>query len=217
MQEKGILYNLTAAQEVAPPTRVWQAIADRLDNEFSVAPTIQAQEKTPDEIVWQKIKNSLDKADVKTIAPFEKKRKINLVPWLVAACSIGIIALTIPILKNTKNSHIAAGNIASVVLPHKADTTSPTSQADVLNAGLAQKKYITIAGINGDPIKLSTKLQPMAVYLYPKKNAKTIAATKNKWNNKLKSWKTNINTNAKNPQSNFANPIDLLQFLQTQK
>ncbi|MEO6637383.1 MAG: hypothetical protein ABIN25_03840 [Ginsengibacter sp.] len=156
-------------------------------------------EAEPPEIIWDNIVNELDNGDKRVVQlPGLRKRSKLLFYGLTAAASLVIIFLSSLFFNKGKNEN---GNMAAVSTNNN-DSVAKLQTKDSLNnvalegiilssknnttpgqKAIGQKKYITIAGPGGQPVKISSKVATLIVSSdndYPPRPV---------WNKKINKWK----------------------------
>jgi len=235
MPDKGSLYRFVP-DEVLPPQQVWNNIAIALAgveiqkaavNQFSAGPALAAMEVNPPALVWENIKQELDKQLAPAIIPVRKTSR-RLWPMAVAAAGVVGIILAIAIFVNKNEAKKIATNIASVITPGRiaADSqgffTRPNKSPDSLPAQI--NSYTQARSLNGNTVKVSAKLLPMIEFFDDAAASNAVndpvntSKGTNTWKQKLIKWKAMVNNQAANTALiNFADPIDLILFLQKKK
>lgn len=172
-------------------------------------------QETPPADIWNKISNELNDEKVIQIPGLRKKSKL-LFYGLTAAASLVIIFLsTVLFNKNEEDKSI-------VKAPVNIEQTATTNKDSIeLNQQMLEKiietpdkkllasnfrnpkKYITIAGPEGEPVKISAKAATLIVSAdndYPPKPV---------WNKKIDKWKKIMLSNTSTPTA--TNLVDILQ------
>ena len=77
--------------------------------------------------------------------------------------------------------------------------------------------YVEAIGLNGNRVKISAKLSPIVEFLDDKVVSNSTGEN-SIWKQKLNNWKAMVNSPSANTALiNFADPIDLIRFLQNKK
>jgi hypothetical protein len=176
-------------------------------------------QETPPADIWNKISNELNDEKVIQIPGLRRKSKL-LFYSLTAAASLVIIFLsTVLFNKNEEDKSIAKA-------PANIEQTATTNKDSIeLNQQMLEKiietpdkkllasnfrnpkKYITIAGPEGEPVKISAKAATLIVSAdndYPPKPV---------WNKKIDKWKKIMLSNTTTPTA--TNLVDILQSAAT--
>lgn len=172
-------------------------------------------QETPPADIWNKISNELNDEKAIQIPGLRRKSKL-LFYGLTAAASLVIIFLsTVLFNKNEEDKSIAKA-------PANIEQTATTNKDSIeLNQQMLEKiietpdkkllasnfrnpkKYITIAGPEGEPVKISAKAATLIVSAdndYPPKPV---------WNKKIDKWKKIMLSNTSTPTA--TNLVDILQ------
>lgn len=172
-------------------------------------------QETPPADIWNKISNELNDEKAIQIPGLRRKSKL-LFYGLTAAASLVIIFLsTVLFNKNQEDKSI-------VKAPVNIEQTATTNKDSIeLNQQMLEKiietpdkkllasnfrnpkKYITIAGPEGEPVKISAKAATLIVSAdndYPPKPV---------WNKKIDKWKKIMLSNTSTPTA--TNLVDILQ------
>ena len=231
-------FSQLALQEAEPPLKVWEQISKSLDNtnEAPVFAAANSLEAAPPAAIWQQIEAALDGAKVLPMAPPQRKYR-NL--WLAAAAVfIGAIILVSSLYISSNEIRMMADNLPARMKSaiKSADSQVRAGQAikepvlasnlpaNTAEANNTDNHFIEAKSLNGNTVKVSAKLAPM-LELLSKENIVTAkskpalpAAEAGPWKQKLKRWTAAINSPGANPAAiNFADPIDLIRFLQKKK
>ena len=237
MQDKGSLYRFVP-DEVLPPQQVWNRIASTLDKnempgsetipQFSAAPALAGMEVEPPASVWQNIQQELDRSIVVPISPYNKTRRI-WVAAVAAACVAAVIFTSIYTTNN--NATLTAASMPAIMRPVMVDSDSQghvTGQLQdpkiisVLSKNpllypAESNGYVEAIGLNGNRVKISAKLSPIVEFLDDKVVSNSTGEN-SIWKQKLNNWKAMVNSPSANTALiNFADPIDLIRFLQNKK
>ena len=172
-------------------------------------------QETPPADIWNKISNELNDEKVIQIPGLRRKSKL-LFYGLTAAASLVIIFLsTVLFNKNQEDKSIvkAPANIEQTATTNKdsielnqqmLEKIIETPDKKLLASNFRNpKKYITIAGPEGEPVKISAKAATLIVSAdndYPPKPV---------WNKKIDKWKKIMLSNTSTPTA--TNLVDILQ------
>ena len=225
--------NQLADWEKAPPKQVWSNIAASLNeaetvSEFTRAKEIRSHEVNPPQEVWKNIQQALERSESIKISPAKKVARSIWFAAAAAAC-IGIIFFITPLIKGRKEAKAVASNITAIVDPALADRSSGNTKTSLtidptIKFPEATTSFIKVVGPNGNMVQVSPKLKPLVEFLNDIKggelidNKKPASAKELIWKHKLATWDAMINTSAANAATiNFADPIDLIRFLENKK
>ncbi len=231
----GSLSQLNSVEQL-PPAEVWSNLEQRLDAAervaaFSAGPELAAQEVEPPLSVWQNIRQELDRSEVIQIPPAKSNTRRILQVVAAAACIGGIIMFTSFFIKNNQAKTIA-GNMPARIWPVMvgADSQGIThalwknpkkpDNPDKNQVAFPPStvNFIHAVGLNGNTVKVSPKLGPMIEFFSNRVDQAQLAPQKKIWLQRLSDWKSALNSPATSAASvNFADPIDLIRFLQKKK
>lgn len=133
-----VLQNKLLRYEMPPPEGNWEAIAARLNNEFSsqdlqTSQKIESIELPPPTAIWQNITAALDEKT--TVQPSAKIVSLNWKRWAVAAAITGIVGVVAWLYMSQKPAIEIANTSSETVAPEqKKDTgngmvVNPTTPA----------------------------------------------------------------------------------------
>ena len=95
--------------------------------------------------------------------------------------------------------------------PCTCDKCSKPATADVTNDS---SKYITVAGPNGDAVKVSSKLSGLTAYIADDKSVTATTTGDNFWKSKFKSWREKMSQNDIAPSlTNFMDIVALSKIV----
>ncbi len=197
--------------EVTPPPESWQIIATALDKS-----NINIQSVKPVKKYNKAFYFSLAAASV-TIIFFSVFIWINNSNRVNKNIITETTKLNNGVGSGIKNAdHNAANQIITVPKTNdnddlSASKTGQAEQGDKFNdakAELSTKKYITISGPQGQPVKISSKVAALLV------SSNDQHASNPVWNEKVKRWKNIMKANALAPTTaNFLDIVDLTHAL----
>ena len=182
-------------------------------------------ESTPPQSIWDNIVTELDNSEKKTIQiPAFRKRSKFIFYGLTAAASLLIIFIS-SLFFEKKNKNTDKQEVASISSITR-DSTANKGVNDSLNnkalksiiesskdkslikgngiTPVNEKKYITIAGPGGQPVKISSKVATLIVSAdndYPPKPV---------WDKKIKKWKDIMLSSTISPTA--TNLLDIMQL-----
>ena len=175
-------------------------------------------QETPPADIWNKISNGLNDEKIIQIPGLRRKSKF-LFYSLTAAASLVIILLSTVLFNKNKEDRsvakvpakveqVAQTNKDSIELNQQMlEKIIETPDKKLLASNFYQKKYITIAGPEGQPVKISAKAATLIVSAdndYPPKPV---------WNKKIDKWKKIMLSNTTAPTA--TNLVDILQSAAT--
>lgn len=182
-------------------------------------------ESTPPKTIWDNIVNELDNNENKVLQiPAFRKRSKLIFYGLTAAASLFIIFIS-SLFFEKKNKNIDDQQVASFS-SNTGDSVTNKNMNDSLNnktlksiiesskdkslaegsniASANEKKYITIAGPEGQPVKISSKVATLIVSAdndYPPRAV---------WDKKIKKWKQIMLSSTISPTA--TNLLDIVQL-----
>jgi hypothetical protein len=175
-------------------------------------------QETPPADIWNKISDELNDEKIIQIPGLRRKSKF-LFYSLTAAASLVIILLSTVLFNRNKEDRsvakipakveqVAQTNKDSIELNQQMlEKIIETPDKKLLASNFYQKKYITIAGPEGQPVKISAKAATLIVSAdndYPPKPV---------WNKKIDKWKKIMLSNTTAPTA--TNLVDILQSAAT--
>jgi hypothetical protein len=175
-------------------------------------------QETPPADIWNKISEGLNDEKIIQIPGLRRKSKF-LFYSLTAAASLVIILLSTVLFNKKKEDRSVAKVPAKVEQSAQTNKDSielnqqmlekiiETPDKQLLASNFHQKKYITIAGPEGQPVKISAKAATLIVSAdddYPPKPV---------WNKKIDKWKKIMLSNTTAPTA--TNLVDILQSAAT--
>ena len=175
-------------------------------------------QETPPADIWNKISDELNDEKITQIPGLRRKSKF-LFYSLTAAASLVIILLSTVLFNKKKEDRSVAKVPAKVEQSAQTNKDSielnqqmlekiiETPDKQLLASNFHQKKYITIAGPEGQPVKISAKAATLIVSAdddYPPKPV---------WNKKIDKWKKIMLSNTTAPTA--TNLVDILQSAAT--
>ena len=175
-------------------------------------------QETPPADIWNKISDELNDEKITQIPGLRRKSKF-LFYSLTAAASLIIILLSTVLFNKKKEDRSVAKVPAKVEQSAQTNKDSielnqqmlekiiETPDKQLLASNFHQKKYITIAGPEGQPVKISAKAATLIVSAdddYPPKPV---------WNKKIDKWKKIMLSNTTAPTA--TNLVDILQSAAT--
>ena len=175
-------------------------------------------QETPPADIWNKISDELNDEKITQIPGLRRKSKF-LFYSLTAAASLVIILLSTVLFNKKKEDRSVAKVPAKVEQSAQTNKDSielnqqmlekiiETPDKQLLASNFQQKKYITIAGPEGQPVKISAKAATLIVSAdddYPPKPV---------WNKKIDKWKKIMLSNTTAPTA--TNLVDILQSAAT--
>lgn len=173
-------------------------------------------EPIPPENIWDKIVTELDRSENKVVQIPVFRRKSKFIFYgLTAAASLLIIFISSLFFEKNKNDNNQVSSVS-----FKGDSAANKDLHDSLNnktlksiidspkgnnvAQSNEKKYITIAGPEGQPVKISSKVATLIVsadYDYPPRPV---------WDKKIKKWKEIMLSSTISPTA--TNLLDIVQL-----
>jgi hypothetical protein len=175
-------------------------------------------QETPPADIWNKISNELNDEKIIQIPGLRRKSKFLFYSLTAAASLVIILLSTVLFNKNKEDRSVAkvpakVGQLAqtnkdSIELNQQMlEKIIETPDKKLLASNFYQKKYITIAGPEGQPVKISAKAATLIVSAdndYPPKPV---------WNKKIDKWKKIMLSNTTAPTA--TNLVDILQSAAT--
>ncbi|MEO7311022.1 MAG: hypothetical protein ABIX01_11540 [Chitinophagaceae bacterium] len=239
MPDKGSLYQFLPDQ-VPPPPGIWSRISLHLDKSgdnsalvelsatdstnpsgadtFSAGPLLAEMEVAPPAFIWQEIKNRLDKPKSLEAVPVIGKSRSLWIRAFAAAVISGVVVMVGITLKRN-NAHALGANMPVVGWSAGSHTDSQIT-GGILKSSMAAEEndaltsYVITMGINGDSVPIRASLLPLIELLNASKNRQGPQwPLKKMWNQKLLRWLTLPASS----RVNFADPVELLYFLQENK
>ena len=169
--------------------------------------------ETPPEDIWNNISNELHDEKLVGFHGLKRKSKFTFYGLTAAASLIIILVSSILFNKNkdkfvhkttAKSGKVARMNKDSIELNQQMLEKIIETPDKKLLASNFQKKYLTIAGPEGQPVKISSKAATLIVSAdndYPPKPV---------WNKKIEKWKKIMQSNTTAPTA--TNLVDLLEL-----
>lgn len=169
--------------------------------------TLYNYEKNPPEEMWDKISGQLNEQKIVRMQGLRGKSKLTFYATTAAAALVIIFTGSIFFTKKSSEKKLTQNTFSQAVSSTDSIYNNESLEEIIknshdgksllasLNENNISKKYITIAGPDGTPVKISSKVATLILWAdneYPPKPV---------WNNKIDKWQQMMLSNISSPTS----------------